>query len=92
MSFTSNIKNEISNVEYSNSEMMSELSAILNIGVKISSDKFEIFHYRDAKFEGVPVHQHDFYEVYFFINGNVEYSIFDKSMSVSALASDCRAM
>ena len=42
MSFTSNIKNEISNVEYSNSVMMSELSAILNIGVKISSDKFEI--------------------------------------------------
>ena len=43
MSFTSNIKNEITNVEYSNSEMMSELSAILNIGVKISSDKFEIY-------------------------------------------------
>ena len=43
MSFTSNIKNEISNVEYSDSEMRSELSAILNIGVKISSDKFEIY-------------------------------------------------
>lgn len=41
----------------------------------MSSDKFEIFHYRDAKFEGVPVHQHDFYEVYFFINGNVEYNV-----------------
>ena len=43
MSFTSNIKNEISNVEYSDSEMRSELSAILNIGVKISNDKFEIY-------------------------------------------------
>lgn len=41
----------------------------------MSSGKFEIFHYSDAKFEGVPVHQHDFYEVYFFINGNVEYSV-----------------
>lgn len=41
----------------------------------MSSNKFEIFHYVDAKFEGVPVHQHDFYEVYFFINGNVEYSV-----------------
>lgn len=41
----------------------------------MSSNKFEIFHYRDAKFEGVPVHQHDFYEVYFFIGGNVEYSV-----------------
>ena len=38
MSFTSNIKNEISNVEYSNSEMMSELSAILNIGEKNVKD------------------------------------------------------
>ena len=42
---------------------------------KMTSDKFEIFHYRDTKFEGVPVHQHDFYEVYFFISGNVEYSV-----------------
>ncbi len=41
----------------------------------MSSNKFEIFHYIDAKFEGVPVHQHDFYEVYFFIGGNVEYSV-----------------
>ena len=42
---------------------------------QMSSDKFEIFHYRDAEFEGVPVHQHDFYEVYFFISGNAGYSI-----------------
>ena len=45
----------------------------------MSSNKFEIFHYSDAKFEGVPVHQHDFYEVYFFISGNVEYSVEGKS-------------
>lgn len=45
----------------------------------MSSQTFEIFHYRDAKFEGVPVHQHDFYEVYFFIGGNVEYSVEGKS-------------
>ena len=43
MSFTSNIKNEISNIEYEESEKMSELSAILNIGVKIIDDKFEIY-------------------------------------------------
>ncbi len=41
----------------------------------MSDSKFEIFHYRDAKFEGVPVHQHDFYEVYYFIGGNVEYNV-----------------
>ena len=45
----------------------------------MTSPSFEIFHYRDAKFEGVAVHQHDFYEVYFFISGNVEYSVEGKS-------------
>ena len=43
MSYTSNIKNEISNIEYGDSEKMSELSAILNIGAKIYDDKFEIY-------------------------------------------------
>ena len=43
MSFTSNIKNEISNIEYSDSEKMAELSAIMNIGVKIFDDRFEIY-------------------------------------------------
>lgn len=43
MSFTSNIKNEISNIEYSDSEKLAELSAILNIGVKIFEDRFEIY-------------------------------------------------
>ena len=43
MSYTSNIKNEICNNDYSDSEMMSELSAILNIGVKLYEDKFEIY-------------------------------------------------
>lgn len=45
----------------------------------MTSPSFEVFHYRDAKFEGVAVHQHDFYEVYFFISGNVEYSVEGKS-------------
>lgn len=43
MSFTGNIKNEISSIEYGESEKMAELSAILNIGVKIYEDKFEIY-------------------------------------------------
>ena len=43
MSFTSNIKNEISSIEYEDSEKMAELSAIMNIGVKIYKDRFEIY-------------------------------------------------
>lgn len=34
---------------------------------------FEIFHYRDPKPDGVEVHHHDFYEVYFFLGNEVEY-------------------
>ncbi len=41
----------------------------------MTREDFEVFHYRDARFSGVPVHQHDFYEIYFFISGNVEYSV-----------------
>lgn len=43
MSFTSNIKNEISNIEYSDSQKMAELSAIINIGAKIYEDRFELY-------------------------------------------------
>ncbi len=42
MSFTTNIKSEISSIEYSDSEKTSELSAILNAGVKIFDDRFEL--------------------------------------------------
>ncbi len=42
MSYTSNIKNEIANIEYSISETMAELSAILNIAVIINNDSFTL--------------------------------------------------
>ncbi|MBE6757752.1 MAG: helix-turn-helix domain-containing protein [Ruminococcaceae bacterium] len=34
---------------------------------------FEVFHYRDARPEEVAVHHHDFYEVYLFLSGEVDY-------------------
>lgn len=34
---------------------------------------FEIFHYREPRSEGVQIHHHDFYEVYFLLDGDVEY-------------------
>lgn len=43
MSFTSNIKNEIGNIEYSRVETISELSAIFNIAGNISKDDFSIY-------------------------------------------------
>ena len=34
---------------------------------------FEVFYYRDPSPGNVEVHHHDFYEIYFFLNGQVEY-------------------
>lgn len=42
MSYSTNIKNEISNIAYSSSESMSELSAILNIGATFSKNNFSV--------------------------------------------------
>lgn len=36
---------------------------------------FEVFHYRDYKPTGVEMHHHDFYEVYLFLGGTVEYRV-----------------
>lgn len=36
---------------------------------------FEVFHYRDAAPDDVALHHHDFYEVYLFVNGKVDYWI-----------------
>lgn len=39
------------------------------------ANNFEIFHYRDAQLDKVEVHHHDFYEVYLFLSGQVEYRV-----------------
>lgn len=36
---------------------------------------YEVFHYRDAKMQEVPLHHHDFYEVYYFLSGKVDYQV-----------------
>ena len=40
---------------------------------------FEIFRYKDAYLKEVALHHHDFYEVYFFLSGNVQYNIESRS-------------
>ena len=37
------------------------------------SDTFEVFHYKEPRAAGVEVHHHDFYEVYYLLDGQVEY-------------------
>lgn len=36
---------------------------------------FEIFHYHDPEIKEIPIHHHDFFEVYFFLGGRVDYFI-----------------
>lgn len=43
------------------------------------SNTFEIFRYKDAYMKEVALHHHDFYEVYFFLSGNVKYNIESRS-------------
>ena len=40
---------------------------------------FEIFRYKDAYPKEVTLHHHDFYEIYFFLSGNVQYNIENRS-------------
>jgi AraC-like DNA-binding protein len=49
----------------------------------MSRNTFEIFHYRDETVQEVTLHHHDFYEVYFFLSGNVSYNIESRSYRLS---------
>ena len=40
---------------------------------EMHSETFEVFHYREPRVGGVEVHHHDFYEVYYLLDGQVEY-------------------
>ena len=52
---------------------MKERSQHFDPRQNMRSKSFEIFHYREPKPNAVEVHHHDFYEVYFFLNGEVDY-------------------
>lgn len=45
----------------------------------MSDTFFEVFHYFNDKPMAVDLHHHDFYEIYFFISGDVEYRVEGKS-------------
>lgn len=44
---------------------------------------YEVFHYHDAKMQEVPLHHHDFYEIYFFLGGRVEYQVEGRSYTLA---------
>lgn len=42
-------------------------------------DTYEIFRYKDEYLKEVELHHHDFYEIYLFLSGNVQYNIESRS-------------
>ena len=42
---------------------------------RMLDENFEIHHYKDSQLGQVALHHHDFYEVYYFLSGDVSYSI-----------------
>lgn len=45
----------------------------------MKTNTFEIFRYKDDYPKEVTLHHHDFYEIYFFLSGNVQYNIESRS-------------
>ncbi len=42
---------------------------------EMESSDFEIYYYEDRVLENVSMHRHDYYEIYFFLEGNLSYQI-----------------
>ncbi len=43
---------------------------------------FEIYRYRDSYLNEVALHHHDFYEIYLFLSGNVNYTVESRNYSL----------
>lgn len=54
-----------------------------NARQKMTNTTFEVFHYRDTYIQDVALHHHDFYEIYFFLSGNVNYNIESRSFRLT---------
>lgn len=54
---------------------MAQKTQEFNTRQKMKRNTFEIFHYRDENLKDVALHHHDFYEVYYFLSGNVTYNV-----------------
>ena len=48
----------------------------------MQKNTFEIFHYREPRMNPVEVHHHSFYEVYYLLEGNVEYWVEGRVVSL----------
>ncbi len=63
--------------------MKNDISIYKMTQMMITKD-FEVYHYRDSNFNSPDFHNHDFYEVYLFLDGNVTYYIEEKVYDLCA--------
>lgn len=54
-----------------------------NTRQRMKKNTFEVFRYKDQVITDVALHHHDFYEVYFFVSGNVTYNIESRSYQLA---------
>lgn len=57
------------------SAMRKKLQTTFSTRQYMLSNNFEIYYYNDSHFTGVPQHFHDYYEFYFFLEGNISMQI-----------------
>lgn len=62
--------------------MKKELRSAFNTRQYMLSKDFEVYYYSDLHFKAVPEHSHDYYEFYFFLEGDVSMVIAGKEMSI----------
>ncbi len=59
-------------------KMKNDISVFNPTHMKMNSDTFEIYHYRQPYLKALDFHNHDFYEFYIFLDGLVTYYIEEK--------------
>lgn len=55
--------------------MKKELSTLFNTRQYMEAEDFEVFYYQDTDIKHVSTHFHNYYEFYFFLEGDVDYEI-----------------
>lgn len=61
---------------------MANKAQIFDSRQSMKNGQFEVFRYRDKKPTNIGVHHHDFYEIYFFLGGTVQYRVEGRTYSL----------
>ena len=54
---------------------MAKRAQVFDPRQNMTGKSFEVFHNYDERRRDVDLHHHEFYEIYYFISGNVEYRV-----------------